>query len=284
MFLLHSNIPKNGKVETKKQQEYRFFVLLYGDTLATFIKNKNMQTQFLKSIVWITIFGIAMALFESAVVIYLRELYYPDGFQFPLQQIEGHIAIVEILSEAATMIMLLAIAAIAGKTAIEKFAWFIFSFAVWDIFYYVFLYLLIDWPQNLLEWDILFLIPVTWVGPVICPVINSIMMIGLALLLIFFSKKNKKSIVGWLAWMLLIVGSIVVIVSYTNDYVIYMQQWFTFKEIIFFENSDKILEKASMYIPHKFNWYIYGVGIFMHIIAIANIYQRNIKKQSFLLV
>ncbi|MCF8372981.1 MAG: hypothetical protein K9H64_15275 [Bacteroidales bacterium] len=237
-----------------------------------------MKAVILKYILWVTLFAIAMAFLESAVVVYLRELYYPGGFQFPLKVIGKHIAIVEILREAATMIMLLSIAVLVGKSLIERFAWFIFSFAVWDIFYYVFLYLLVDWPQSLLEWDILFLIPVTWVGPVIAPVINSIMMIALAILLLFFSEKNKKTRVGWIPWMLLIVGSVVVIVSYTIDYVDYMQEWFSLKELFFPDNTNQILEKATQYIPRKFNWFIYGIGVFMHLVAIISIYQKNSKK------
>ncbi|SEH06511.1 hypothetical protein [Candidatus Venteria ishoeyi] len=236
-----------------------------------------MKTGILKYLFWLTLFAVAMAFLEGAVVVYLRELYYPEGFQFPLRAIEKNIVIVEILREAATMIMLLSVAILAGKKGIESFAWFIYSFAIWDIFYYVFLYFLVDWPQSLLEWDILFLIPVTWVGPVIAPVINSIMMIGLAMTLLYFSNKSRSTIVGWLAWLLLIVGSIVVIASYILDYVNYMQEWFSLSEIFFPKNSTLLLEKASQYIPQKFNWFIYGLGVFMHLMAIISIYQKNSK-------
>lgn len=238
-----------------------------------------MKRTIYRTIFLVTIFGAAMAFLESAVVVYLRELYYPGGFQFPLKAIGKHIALVEILREAATMLILLSIAVLVGKSLIERFAWFIFSFAVWDIFYYVFLYLLVDWPQSLLEWDILFLIPVTWVGPVIAPVINSIMMIALSLMLIFFSEKNKKTRVGWIGWLLLIVGSVMVIVSYTIDYVNYMQEWFSLNELLFPDITDNILERATQFIPRKFNWFIYGIGVFMHLLAIIIIYQKNLKKK-----
>src|ERR1700682_679599 len=33
---------------------------------------------------WLTIYVVAMAYVESAVVVYLRALYYPHGFDFPL--------------------------------------------------------------------------------------------------------------------------------------------------------------------------------------------------------
>ena len=234
-----------------------------------------MKTETLKTFLWITLFGIAMGFLETSVVVYLRELYYPEGFNFPLNPIGEGIALVEILREAATMIMLLMIAFMVGKNAIERLAWFIFSFAIWDIFYYVFLYLLIDWPQTIMEWDILFLIPVTWVGPVICPVINSIMMIVLAGLLVHFSKKNKTVTVGGVGWFLLIVGSVVVIVAYTLDYVTYMQQWFSLGQIFSMGNSADLLAKATEYVPRSFNWYIFTLGILMHLLALVGIYNKN---------
>ena len=42
-------------------------------------------------------------------------------------------------------------------------------FGVWDLFYYLWLKVLIGWPRTWLEWDVLFLIPAVWLGPWICP-------------------------------------------------------------------------------------------------------------------
>ena len=135
----------------------------------------------------ITIFSIAMGFMESSVVVYLREILYPGGFDFPLAPINLHLAITELIREAATLIMLLTIGIIAGRTASERFAWFIFSFAIWDLFYYIFLKLLLGWPESLLTWDILFLIPITWVGPVISPVLVALTMILLAVIIIYYN-------------------------------------------------------------------------------------------------
>jgi hypothetical protein len=77
-----------------------------------------------------------MGMVESAVVIYLRELYYPGGFKFPVQPTSTTVAITEVIREIATMIMLLAIGMLAGKSKTGRFAWFIYSFAIWDISYY----------------------------------------------------------------------------------------------------------------------------------------------------
>ena len=147
-----------------------------------------------KKIINLTVFALAMAFLETAVVIYLRELYYPEGFDFPLKMMDFSVGRTEFLREAATMIMILFIALLVGKTKLQKFAAFIFVFAIWDIFYYVFLKVMIGWPASLLTWDILFLIPVTWVGPVIAPVINSLMMILLAAGILYAEKTGLKRI------------------------------------------------------------------------------------------
>ncbi len=87
--------------------------------------------------------------------------------------------------------MLASVGIAAERNNIQRFTYFIISFAVWDIFYYVFLKLFLNWPESLLTWNILFLIPVTWVGPVIAPVILSALMIVLGLMLLV---KNTKLI------------------------------------------------------------------------------------------
>src|SRR5690349_12153523 len=101
---------------------------------------------FRRTMIWLTAFIIALVFLESAVVIYLRRLYYPQGFAFPLVPIPPDIGMIEFLREAATMIMLLGIAVIGGRNTAQRFALFIYSFAVWDIFYYVFLKIFDHWP------------------------------------------------------------------------------------------------------------------------------------------
>jgi hypothetical protein len=122
--------------------------------------------QFLKVAIILICYSIAMAFLETTVVVYLRKLYYPEGFDFPLKALDFSIGIIEFLREFATLVMILTVALLTGKTKNEKFAAFIFIFAVWDIFYYIFLYVTLGWPSSLWTWDILFLIPTTWVGPV----------------------------------------------------------------------------------------------------------------------
>jgi hypothetical protein len=226
-------------------------------------------------ILWVTVFSITMAFMETAVVVYLRALYYPGGFSFPLKMIDSNIAVTEIIREIATLIMLAGIGILAGRKNIERFAFFLYSFAIWDIFYYIFLKVILNWPGSLFTWDILFLVPVTWVGPVIAPVINSLSMILLSGILIFSLEKNKRVRTGALTWTLLILGSLVIIFSYTQEYMAFMLGRFSISEMLGISGNKDVLGYACTFIPHYFNWYIFGAGFLMHLSAIVLLWKRN---------
>ena len=120
----------------------------------------------------LTLFSVAMALLEAAVVVYMRRLYYPENplDLFPMQFLGQYDPILELSREVATIVMIVAVALLAAqKTRTRQFAAFVFVFGTWDLFYYVWLKVLIDWPRTWLEWDVLFLIPMVWLGPWICP-------------------------------------------------------------------------------------------------------------------
>ena len=127
---------------------------------------------------WLTLFGGAFGLLEAAVVVYLRELYYPDGFRFPIVIIPDNILAVELLRELTNLLMLLAVSMVGGRDRMDRFFVFAFLFGVWDIVYYLGLWLLLGWPPSLFTWDVLFLIPVPWLGPVIYPVLVSVFLIA----------------------------------------------------------------------------------------------------------
>lgn len=237
-----------------------------------------MQNKTTKTILFVIIFSIAMAYLESAVVVYIRALYYPEGFSFPMKLIDEKILLTEFFRELATMIMLLSIGVFAGRRAIERFAYFIFSFAIWDIFYYVFLKVILNWPESLMTWDVLFFIPTTWVGPVIAPVINSFMMIVLALIIIFSVEKTGKAKTGKLVWVLLVAGSLTVILSYTIDYSRFILERFSFGELFSTNNNKEVMEYVTKFIPSDFKWLIFGAGALMHAVGIYLVYHHNLKK------
>lgn len=199
--------------------------------------------------IWVTLFSIAMGYLETAVVVYLRAIYYPHGFDFPLTNMDIQISITELGREAATIIMLAGIGIIAGKNSTQRFAWFLYSFAIWDIFYYVFLKLLLDWPASLLTWDILFLIPLPWVGPVICPCIISLSMIHLAAGLIYFNEKDPSVRINRKEWLLFISGSVIVIFSFILD---------CYKCIHVYKGEP--LDALAQYVPARFDWWIFWAG------------------------
>ena len=108
-----------------------------------------------------------MALVEAAIVVHLRHLYYPlDPRQlFPLTLLSHADLALELGREVATVIMMAAVAVLAERGWARRFAAFVFVFGVWDLAYYGWLKLLLDWPRHWLEWDVLFLIPWPWFGP-----------------------------------------------------------------------------------------------------------------------
>lgn len=216
-----------------------------------------------------------MGYMESAVVIYLREIYYPDGFHFPLAPLDASIGLVEVFREAATIIMLWGIATLSAKTTSLKFATFMFCFAIWDLFYYIFLWIFLSWPQSLLTWDILFLIPVPWVGPVLTPCIISLTMILFALSIFRFQKMGLNTRLKTKEWALLIIGSLVTILSFIWDYLMYINQN---KSGITTETTS-MLSDMKDYIPSEFNWPVFIIGESILLLGII-LFIKRLQKQS----
>ena len=127
-------------------------------------------------VLWTALFGLAFGFVEAAVVVYLRALYYPGGFAFPLQPFAPGLLPVELAREAATIAMLWTVAMLAGRSRWERFGAFLVAFGVWDIAFYLWLRVTIGWPASLAEWDILFLLPLPWIGPVLAPVLVALLM------------------------------------------------------------------------------------------------------------
>ncbi len=170
-----------------------------------------------RRLTWLTSFCIAMAYVESAVVVYLRALYYPEGFSFPLVLIEPPMGAIEIGREAATLVMLLGVAAAMSTDRWERFLFFALSFGIWDIFYYVWLLVFLGWPPSLLTWDILFLIPVPWIGPVLAPVLVSIGLIVGSLLLLERQQRGQRLRFQGRLWGLAVTGGALVLLSFMLD-------------------------------------------------------------------
>lgn len=132
---------------------------------------------------WLTLFGVALGFFEASVVVYLRQLYYPGAALFPLRVIPPDILRVEVLREFFSIVLILAASVLSGRNKALRAANFLFIFGVWDIFYYMFLWVFLGWPASVFDWDLLFLIPIPWVAPVLAPVLCSLTLIAFAVLI-----------------------------------------------------------------------------------------------------
>lgn len=184
----------------------------------------------------IVLFGVAFGYVEAAVVVYLRSLSEPalvhidprrnPNDLFPtltLAQIQSYPPLaralqIELGREAATLLMLAALAVAIGKTRVDSAAAFVTAFGVWDIAFYAFLRLFIHWPSSLLTWDLLFLLPVPWSGPVLAPLIVSASMIAAGVYVLrreFAGQPVRPSRVHWLG---ILIGGLVIVLSFAWNY------------------------------------------------------------------
>ncbi len=219
-----------------------------------------------RSVTVLLVFGIAFGYLEAAVVSYLRILheparrhFYPDrpsGELFPLLTLEQvgtagpeqrKTLFVEIGREAATMLMLAAIALAVARNARQWTAAFIIAFGVWDIVFYAGLKLLLNWPSSLLTWDILFLIPVPWVGPVIAPIIVSSAMVAAGMWCLRRESTGRPLRIDLWNTAGVLAGALVIILSFTLDY-------------------RNIMAGG---LPHPFHWGVFGLGLGIGILSYA---------------
>ncbi len=168
-------------------------------------------------LLWAFLFATAFAFVESAVVIYLRALYYPGGFSFPLRLLATDHVAVELAREFSTLVMIGAVASLAATRPWERFGFFIFTFGVWDIFFYFWLKVCIGWPTSLLDWDILFLIPLPWIGPVIAPVLIALMLAVCGVLIVFRSGRGMAMRVLPATIALWLCGTAVILYTFLVD-------------------------------------------------------------------
>jgi hypothetical protein len=124
--------------------------------------------------VGVAAYAIAMAYVESAAVLYLRTIYGgvdPVGPRRPPFNPVPDFVWIEIGREAATVVMLAAVGYLAGSGLAGRVGAFAVAFGLWDIFYYVFLWIFAGWPPSPFAPDVLFLLPLPWWGPVVSPML-----------------------------------------------------------------------------------------------------------------
>jgi len=187
-------------------------------------------------------YAVAMAFLESAVVVYLqRALGIDPRALFPLLEpaITGDLALIEVGREAATLVMLAAVGWLVGRGGLDRLAWTAVAFGTWDILYYAWLWAFIGWPPSLDTWDLLFLIPAPWAGPVWAPVVVSLALVGFGLAAARRLRAGRLVRAG--RWQVAagIAGGLVVVVSFTLD-------------------AGRILAGG---VPDTFAWPVFAVGL-----------------------
>ena len=204
-------------------------------------------------VAWLTIFAAAMAYVESAVVVYLRAMYYPQGFDFPLVSIPPAMLVIEMGREIATLTMLLGVAVLAGKDRWDRLLAFCVAFGIWDVFYYVWLWVFLRWPPSLLTWDILFLIPVPWIGPVLAPVVVSVVLVVGGVLLMSRRERGEPIAFSALLVMMCLTGAALVLASFMLDF-------------------QTVLRQQE---PPPFRWGLFGAGVALAVVALVGAVRRR---------
>jgi hypothetical protein len=186
----------------------------------------------------LTFFGISFGYVEAAIVVYLRHIYEPirqqlhpakpPGDLFPLitsDQLKAQgpsyerLLVIELGRELATLVMLGAAALAVASNGRQWLAGFVLSFGVWDLTFYAFLKMLIDWPASLMTWDILFLVPLPWVGPVLSPcIVAASMAIGGAVLLRRELSGGEPVRLAAGHWAALVLGALVLMIAWMWDW------------------------------------------------------------------
>jgi hypothetical protein len=168
----------------------------------------------------VAVFAIAMAYVESACVVYLqRALDMTPEALFPLRdaQAVGDLAAIEVGREASTIVMLAGVGWLTGRRWQSRLAWTAVAFGVWDIAYYFWLWVFLGWPHSPATWDLLFLIPVPWAGPVWAPVVVSLALIAFGLAAARAEDRGRVPAVGRLEMGLGLAGGLLVVLSFTLD-------------------------------------------------------------------
>ena len=223
--------------------------------------NADIYSSAIRRWLWVAVFAIAFAWVESAVVVYLREIYFDGSFSFPLvvkweggRHVVDPLVRIEFVREIATILMLITAGCMAGRNGLQKFCFFMIAFGLWDIFYYIWLYVMVRWPAGLMTWDLLFYVPLPWVGPVITPTLITLAMIVAGSIIIYFQERGYSVAWRWYDMAVELGLGLLMIIAFCWDW----------KNIIQLPGE---VERTG--IPNPFAWWLYLPAFFVAIVYFA---------------
>ena len=195
----------------------------------------------------VIVFAVAMAWVEAASVYYIRVVV--DRI-VPYQQnplpVGGVLGAVELVREASTLIMLLTVGILAGRGWHERLGYSALAFGVWDILYYVFLRVMSGWPTSLLDWDVLFLLPLPWWGPVLAPVSIAVLMVVWGTLVTQSGDRTAASSFRSVPWALGGLGIVLALYVFMSDAI---------------QSLPLGHEATRQVLPTAFNWPLFGLAL-----------------------
>jgi hypothetical protein len=229
---------------------------------------------FIRALAALLLFGVSFGYVEAAVVVYLGALYrplhqklYPESGPhdlFPvipperLRAEQPELApyvVTELVREAATLLMLVAVGLAVARNGRQWLAAFAIAFGLWDIFYYVFLNVLVGWPDSLLAWDLLFLLPVPWAGPVLAPVLIALSLVGGGTLVLRQEYAGRPFRLARLHWVVLLGGGLVVITAFCWDF----------------------RSTLAGGVPTEFNWPLFALGEALGLAAFLHAFSGSLR-------
>jgi len=232
------------------------------------------RSPLLNQLFTLTTFGIAMGFFEAVVVVYLRQMFYPGGFAFPLRPLSPGLLSIEALREISTVVMLITVSILAGSGFLRRFSFFLIIFGVWDIFYYVWLKVLLDWPSSLLDWDVLFLIPVIWIGPVLAPVICSGTMIALGGYFLGLLNKGYAVRMRRSEWLLMGIGTSLIFITFVWDFAHMIIKGEFYSRFWTLGADPEFQRCVAAFVPSSYNWPLFITGEVLIFSALASLGRR----------
>ena len=198
---------------------------------------------------WLVVisFAAAMAWVESACVYYLRVLVNRVEPYQPMPLPDGGVlGYVELVREAATLVMLLTVGVLAGRSMRTRLGYAAIAFGVWDLLYYVFLRIMSGWPRSLFDWDILFLLPLPWWGPVLAPVSIAVLMIVWGTLASQGGTPPAPNAATRVSWSLNALGILLALYVFMSDALAVANQG---------------VEQMRAMLPASFDWPLFGLAL-----------------------